>query len=282
MKLDMHTHSTASDGQYSPEKLVSMAHELDLEFFSITDHDSISGLEAACYEAKIKGIRFVPGIEISAQENEEIHVLGYGIDYKNPLIIKACEKYAFDRDNRAERICEYLGSKGIAVSMKEIHEIAGDSVIGRPHFATYLLREGYVKERKEAFDLYLDTSEFADATGRKEPTVEDAISIIHSVGGKAVLAHPGFIKKDTECLELFIKKAKDAGLDGIECFYSQHSAEKTKLYLSYASKYDLKISAGSDFHGEKVKSHVKLGMEIDEKEVGDRFVIDLNWEFIHD
>lgn len=273
MKLDLHSHSTASDGQYTPSELIHLAFEKKLEIFAITDHDSVSGLEEGRKEAEKLNIRFIPGIEISAQEDEEIHVLGYEIDYGNDLILKCCEDFRNDRLYRGDRICDFLKSKGIDIDMDSIREIAGDSNLGRPHFARYLIDKGYVSERKEAFDKYLDTPEFLEATRRKEPTVPQSIDIIHSAGGKAVLAHPAFIHKTDDELESMVSRLKEYGLDGIECFYSKHKKNQVDFYLELAYKYNLKTSCGSDFHGENVKADVTLGMDLDMTKYGDIFII---------
>ena len=273
MKLDLHTHSSASDGQYTPAELVKLANGKSLEIFAITDHDSVSGLEEGRQEAEKLNMRFIPGIEISAQEDEEIHVLGYGIDYQNELILKCCEDFRNDRLHRGDRICGFLKSKGVDIDMASILEIAGDSNLGRPHFARYLIDKGYVSERKEAFDKYLDTPEFLEATRRKEPTIPQSIDIIHSAGGKAVLAHPAFIHKTEDELEDMVARLKEYGLDGIECFYSKHKKPQTDFYLELAYKYKLKTSCGSDFHGENVKADVALGMDLDMETYGDIFIL---------
>lgn len=275
MRLDMHSHSTASDGQYSPSELVKLAYEKNLGIFAITDHDSVNGLEEGRKTAEKLNLRFIPGIEISAQEDEEIHVLGYEIDCNNDQILRCCEEFHNDRLHRGDRICEFLKSKGIDIDMSSIREIAGNGSLGRPHFARYLIDKGYVSERKEAFDKYLDTPEFLEATRRKEPTVTQAIDIIHSAGGKAVLAHPAFIHKEEDEIENMIAGLKEQGLDGIECFYSKHKKNQADFYLDIAYKYDLKTSCGSDFHGENVKADVALGMEFDMEKYGNIFILQL-------
>ena len=275
MRLDMHSHYTASDGQYSPSELVRHACEKTLEIFAITDHDSVSGLEEGEKEAKKNNLRFIPGIEISAMENEEIHVLGYEIDYGNELILNCCEYLRNSRLYRGDRICDFLRSKGIDIDIDSIREIAGDSNLGRPHFARYLIDTGYVSDRKEAFDKYLDTPEFLEATRCKLPTIPQSIDIIHSAGGKAVLAHPAFIHKTDNELEGMIARLKEYGLDGIECFYSKHKKNQVDFYLVLAYKYNLKTFCGSDFHGENVKEDVALGMEFDMERYGDIFILQL-------
>ena len=262
MYLDLHVHTTASDGQYTPAEIISKAKDLGLEMIAITDHDTVDGIAEAKAAALELQVNFIPGIEISTQDTQEVHILGLSIDYKNPQLAETCREYARSRENRAEKICEYLGTKRIKVVLEEIQKIAGDGVIGRPHFAKYLEENGYVKNREEAFRKYLDTKEFKKYTDRKKPAPEEAIALIHKAGGKAFLAHPGLLKMGWGEVELFISRLKLAGLDGIECYYSRHTKPQVEGFLELAKKYDLLVSAGSDFHGEKVKLDIKLGYRI--------------------
>ena len=272
MRLDLHTHSTASDGQYSPAELVQMAKDHKLNIFSITDHDTIKGQKEAIRSANELGVPFVPGVEISSFDGEEIHVVGLGIDAENEVLVAECEEFINSRDNRGEVICEYLNQLGIPVSMDDIRKIANGANIARPHFAAYLQEHGYVTERKEAFKKYLDTKEFHEATDRKLPSVERSIELIHGAGGKAILAHPGLLRMPVEEQFTLVKKWKEAGLDAIECCYQKHTEEQTALYYSWAKELDLAISCGSDFHGEAVKPDVPFGMELVDEEWIERLI----------
>lgn len=263
MYLDLHLHTTASDGQYTPTEVVRMAHDLGLELMAITDHDTVDGIAEARDAAAEVGIRFIPGIEIATEDGQEIHMLGYNIDENNPLLQAKCEEFCGDREGRAERICAYLTSIGIPVAMEEIREIAGEGVIGRPHFAQYLQEHGFVKTRQQAFDKYLNSREFKKATDRVKPTPEEAIELIHEAGGEAFLAHPMFLKMGWREQEDYIAKLQAAGLDGMECYYSQHYSKQVAEYLRIAHNLGLKVSAGSDYHGELVKPNVKMGMRIE-------------------
>ena len=273
MLLDLHTHSTASDGQYTPSELVQMAKEHGLEIYAITDHDTISGIAEGRQAADALGVHFVPGIEISSDGGEEVHVVGLGIDENDPVLAAECQAFIESRDNRGEVICEYLNGLGMNVTMKEIKEIAGDANIARPHFAAWLQAHGYVEERKAAFKLYLDTPEFHEATARRLPSVARSIELIHGAGGKAVLAHPGLLKMPLEEQEQLVQRMKAAGLDAIECSYQKHTPEQVELYDSWAKKYDLMISCGSDFHGEQVKKDVPFGMELVKEDQIERLVV---------
>ena len=272
MILDLHTHSTASDGQYTPAELIDMAKKRELVIFAITDHDTINGLKEAKQRAKELDVNFVPGIEISSDDGEEIHTVGLCIDENNPVLAAECEAFIASRDNRGEVICQYLNQLNIPVTMEEIRAIAGEANIARPHFAAYLQEHGYVKERKEAFKRYLDTEEFHVATDRKLPSVEHSISLIHGAGGKAILAHPGLMKMPLEQQYALVQKWKEAGLDAIECCYYKHTPEQTQQYYRWAKEFDLRISCGSDFHGEMVKPDVPLGMELVQDEWIDRLI----------
>ena len=262
MRLDFHTHTTASDGQYSPKELVIMAKGIGLELLAVTDHDTVEGLEEAIKTAKDVGLMFLPGIEISTYLNEEVHILGLGIDEKNTFLVRACEEYGKERMKRGERIIEFLKTKEIELELQEVLEHAGLGYVGRPHFAWALQQHGYVTSTREAFERYLNTKEFHDYTDRKKPTPQEAIALIQEAGGKAVLAHPGLLKMGQERQLLLLRELKEAGLDGVEAYYSQYTNRQIRFYMEAAAKFGLGITAGSDFHGEKVKKTVKLGMDV--------------------
>ena len=255
MKLDLHTHSTASDGQYSPAEMVQKAKDAELELYALTDHDTVAGQKEAIAKAQELGVNYIPGIEISTQEGEEIHILGLYID----------PKFEEDRRNRGKKIVAFLQEKGIDISLEEVQKIAGKGSLGRPHFAEFLLEHGYVHSKKEAFARYLNTQEFRRKAERIKPSPAEAIELIHQAGGKAVLAHPGLLKMGKQWQEELITKLAVTGLDGMECFYQKHTFMQTKFYLNLAREHHLAITCGSDFHGEKVKPNVPFGMELDEK-----------------
>ncbi len=265
MRLDLHTHSTASDGQYSPREMVQKAKAAGLELYALTDHDTVAGQAEAIEAAKELGVNYVPGIEISTHDGEEIHMLGLYIDPCNEELIAKCQYFMEDRLGRGERIISFLQEKGIAITLEEVQALAGEGSLGRPHFAEFLQGHGYVKSRQEAFDRYLNTREFHQKTDRLKPSPEEAIALIHQAGGKAVLAHPGLLKMGKRWQESLISGLTEAGLDGIEAFYHKHTFMQTKYYKKLANQYGLAVSCGSDFHGEKVKSNVPFGMELDEQ-----------------
>ena len=260
--IDLHTHTTASDGQYSPAEVVKMAKEKNIELLAITDHDTISGLDEAIAAAKELDLNFIPGIEISTHKGVEIHMLGYGVDPHNPTLLEKCVEYEESRSGRAGKICDYLNRLGIPVDLDEVRAYAGEGSIGRPHFAQWLQEHGIVRSRREAFERFLTTPRFLAETERVKPSPEEAIALIHEAGGIAVLAHPGLIKFGKKNLELLIKGFKEAGLDGVECIYSKHEKKQEEFFIRMAKKYELDITAGSDYHGDKVKPEIGLGMKV--------------------
>ncbi len=266
MLLDLHLHTTASDGQYTPSETIAMAKGKKLGIAAVTDHDTVSGISEAREKAAEIGLFFVPGIEISTQREEEIHILGYGIDESYPGLVDSCRVWEEDRLNRGSRICSFFQRRNIPLKLDEVKRIAGDGSMGRPHFARWLQEHGYVGDRREAFHRFLDTPEFHAETDRVKPAPEEAIALIHEAGGKAVLAHPGLLKITLQEQERLIAELAEQGLDGLECFYSRHSTGQTDIYLSLAERMRLWISCGSDFHGEKVKP-VEMGMELSQEYV---------------
>ncbi|MCL2283804.1 MAG: PHP domain-containing protein [Fibromonadales bacterium] len=258
--LDLHVHTTFSDGQYTPEEIVNLAVQAGIDTLSITDHDSIAGLPSGKAAADKAGIKFINGIEISCQGNRELHLLGYNFDYNEPILAATCMEFARLREERAHRIIDFLLEKGVKISLDEVREIAhGSAIIGRPHFALVLLKHGCVASIQEAFDKYLAAADF-DKIERPKPTAEEGISLIKNAGGIPVLAHPALLKLKPEAEEELIKRLVGFGLVGMECFYSLHSPEQVDYYCSIAEKYNLIVTGGSDFHGEKIKPKIKMGV----------------------
>lgn len=257
--IDLHIHTTASDGQYEPGELISKAISEGIQVISVTDHDSIGGIEAGQKRAQELNIEFIPGIEISVAGAKEMHILGYYIDINSKPILSMCERFIELRKERANKIIDYLTVKGVPITLEEVSEYAKNELMARPHFARVLLKKGYIDSYREAFDKYLATPEF-DKIERPKPTPEEGIKMIHDAGGIAVLAHPSSLNLTDTVLEKNIKNLISLGLDGIETYYSQHTALQISKYHSIAQKYGLLETIGSDFHGEKVKPNIYLGM----------------------
>lgn len=261
---DLHTHSTASDGQYTPSELACLAKKRGLDLLALTDHDTVDGLDEAVKAGEKLGLRILRGIELSAREYGTFHILGYGINPEAPVLQALCSRMKEGRDERAPRLIAFLREKGMTISMDEVQEIAGGAIIGRPHFAQAMVRRGYVASNREAFDRYLDTDEFRQRVERPKPSVRECIEAIKDAGGKVSLAHPYQIGIGETALDALVGELAGCGLDAIECYYPRHTAEQTAFYLDLAKKYCLHITGGSDFHGERVKPDIKLAaLELD-------------------
>ena len=256
---DLHTHSTASDGQYTPAQLVKLAGLAGIQVLALTDHDTLEGLEEAFQAGAAAGLRVIAGIELSAKEYDTFHILGYCFRADAPELQSLCCRMKRRRDERNPRLLAFLRRQGVNLSEDEIRELSGGDVIGRPHFARAMVRRGYVRSSREAFDRYLDTEECHQQVERDKPTVQECIETIKASGGKTVLAHPYQIGLENEALDRLVGKLVSAyGLDGMECFYPKHTPAQTAFYLSLAQKHRIHVTGGSDFHGKLVKPDVNL------------------------
>jgi hypothetical protein len=264
--IDLHMHSTASDGQYTPEELVTKAQDTGVTMMALTDHDTIDGVERAEAQAKKLGMEFIPGIEISLESEAEMHMLGFYIDIESEGIRAACQKFVQLRNERTLKIIEFLKKYDIHITKEEVEAKSGSDVVARPHFARVMLEKGYVQSISEAFDKYLGTKEFSTIE-RPKPSAEEGIRMIHEAGGLALLAHPISLKQDEEGLDALVGSLKEMGLDGIETYYSTHSDEQIRQYHALAVKYGLIETIGSDFHGEKVKPDIFIGKRIHGEEL---------------
>jgi 3',5'-nucleoside bisphosphate phosphatase len=258
--IDLHSHTTASDGSYTPTELVTHAREVGLRALGISDHDTVDGLMEAAEAAEAAGLDLVPGIEISVDYTHgEFHLLGYFIDFRNEAFVSRIRYLQENRFNRNELMVRKMHDLGFDVDMEEIVAESGGGQVGRPHMARALMKKGYVTSIQDAFDRYL-----ADGKPLHVPKVklapEEAIGLVHEAGGVAVLAHPKYLEYDTEEeLAAELARLKKAGLDGLECYYSQHSEAETERYVRLAARFGLLCSAGSDFHGAS-KPDVPLGV----------------------
>ena len=260
--IDLHIHSTASDGQYTPSEIALLAKRKGLTAFALTDHDTVAGIREAEGAAKELSIGFVPGIEISVKAAvRELHILGYWIDTAHPDLLKMCDWFQRQRQIREDRIFSSLEERGVTLKREQVERYARNGLVGRPHFARAMVEAGYVSTTREAFDRHLAVPEF-DAIERPKPAPEEGIRCILSAGGFPVLAHPVQLKLDESALDRFVGELKELGLVGIECYYSTHTPEQTKEYLRLAKKYSLTVTGGSDFHGEQVKPDIELGTGI--------------------
>ena len=255
---ELHTHTTASDGQYTPTELVQMAKERGIQVLAVTDHDTIAGVDEAVSAGDALGLKVIRGVELSVKEHHNFHILGYGFRDGNTGLSRLCAKLRDGRDERKYKIIDFLREKGVEIDLAEVEKLAGGDVIGRPHFAQVLVKHGYVSTNREAFDRYLDTEEFREKVKRLKADSRTCVEAIKSAGGRASLAHPYQMGLLEDELEVLVAKLKDWGLDAIECYYPKYTPEQQAFYLHLVKKYQLKQTGGSDFHGEKVKPDVRL------------------------
>ncbi|PKB67919.1 MAG: phosphatase [SAR202 cluster bacterium Io17-Chloro-G4] len=245
-EIDLHLHTTASDGRLSPSELVRLVAEQGLKQVSISDHDSTEGLAEAYEEAKnFPDLRIIPGIELSTDvPGDEIHMLGYFIQYGDIEFQEILTRFRTGRLDRAKEMVEKLATLGIVLSWERVQEIAGDGSVGRPHIALAMVEQGYCKEPKDAFPEYLGRNGLAYAE-RPKMTPTEGVEMLRKVGGVPVLAHPAYMNE----LEPNIAALKEAGLMGMEVYYAKFDADTVEQLRNLADKYDLIPCGGSDFHG---------------------------------
>lgn len=255
--IDLHTHSSCSDGSMTPSELITHAKNEGLSAVALTDHDCTTGLKEAAAKALSLGIEFVPGVEFSVNSDAESHIVGLFIDPDCPDIASALEKAREERLEKNFEVSQNLKKAGMDVSLDEARKFAGGALLCRAHFAKAMVEKGYVASVKEAFDLYL-----APGKCGYSPTVamsaQKAISVIKKSGGAAFLAHVHHTKKEGAELEAYLKELKSYGLDGIEGYYSEYTPSQGESYRALAKKLGLQLSGGSDFHG-RMKPHIKIG-----------------------
>ena len=245
--IDLHTHSTASDGIYAPTELLSRAKAVGLRVLALTDHDTTDGLDEAAQAAAQLDIDFIPGIEINTDvSGGEVHVLGYFMEYRRPAFQEKIKVLRDARERRGQRMVELLNEHGINVAWERVREIA-QGAVGRPHVAKALLEAGYVQTIGEAFDKYIGTGRFAYVP-RYRMTPEDAVRLIASANGLPVLAHPIDLPGLAE-LQNWLPDLCAAGMVGLETYYGPYTAADEQALLALAKQYGLIPTGGTDFHG---------------------------------
>lgn len=256
--IDLHTHSTYSDGSMTPKELIDYAKKRGLEAISLTDHDTADGVKEAMARGAEVGIEVIPGIELSAQSETETHILGYFIDAEHPALKEALVKIKEVRSIRSRRNCEKLRALGYDVTMEEAERVAGGTMLCRAHFARVLVDKGYMPSVKAAFDTLLANGKPAyDDT--QYLTAVQAVALINQIGGMAFLAHLHLTRKPDDVLEKFVAELKEVGLAGIEGYYTEYTPELQDKYLAMAKRLGLLISGGTDFHA-AMKPHISIGV----------------------
>lgn len=249
-RIDLHSHTTASDGSLAPEELVRLAKQQGVTTLAVTDHDTIAGLARAMAEGEQVGVEVIPGIEISCLYGEtELHILGYFINPDDPRLEPALARYRASREDRNPRIVQRLQELGCALTYAEVKAAAGTATVGRPHIAQALVRKGYVNSVSEAFDRYL-ADDAPAYLPRRLPSPAEAIGLLRQIGGIPVLAHPVYTSRLKEPFEQVCATLKGLGLLGIEALYSSHNRQQTERYRSISRNQGLLVTGGSDFHGE--------------------------------
>jgi predicted metal-dependent phosphoesterase TrpH len=245
-QADLHIHSTASDGRLTPAEVVKEAAERGLKFISLTDHDTIGGIVPALAAAKgFPDLKLIPGVEISTDiPDGEVHVLGYFIDYTSRELGAKLDQFRNSRLNRARGMVAKLDKLGIPLDWQRIQQIAGSSVMGRPHIAQAMLEKGYIDTFKQAFTDYIGRDGPAYVE-REKVTPAEAVALIIKARGQAVLAHP-FTAGDPEAMTI---ELKSAGMVGIETYYNGYTDEEIEQLVAIAERHNLITTGGSDFHG---------------------------------
>ena len=248
-RIDLHLHTRYSDGSLTPAEVVDLAHQAGVTALAITDHDIVDGIPHALDAATPLGIEVIPGVELSSRFNQqELHVLGYFFDWRDPIFRDHLARQRRSRHVRNPQTIERLNALGLELSEEEVKAKAGSDSIGRPHVAQVLVDKGYVHDTREAFDRYL--KEGAPAyVPRTLSDTRDVIAWTRDAGGGPVLAHPTWTRCQGEPLYRLCACLKEAGLLGLEVFYSSHTRQQTSRYLELAKRLDLLVTGGSDFHG---------------------------------
>jgi predicted metal-dependent phosphoesterase TrpH len=258
--VDLHSHSTASDGTLAPAEVARLAARAGLSGWALTDHDTIGGVAEAGEESARLGIDFLPGIEISAEfpHPGTIHILGYGIDPQSATLHDLTRQLLEGRDNRNPKIVRKLQELGVAITMEEVENEAGGTVVGRPHIAAILHRKGYVTSIKDAFNKYLAPGGAA-YFDKERLSPKRALEMIVDSGGVPVLAHPVQLRLESDAkLESVLRELIDLGLGGLEVMHSDHTPELVSKYSAIADRFGLLKTGGSDFHGGN-KKDIELG-----------------------
>jgi hypothetical protein len=263
--IDLHVHSTASDGTLTPAQILELAQAQHLRAIAITDHDTIDGSKEALQVGIPSSIHFLTGVELSAappsflRRSGSFHILGYGLRLDDDELNHTLLVLQQARENRNPAIIESLGRLGFDMTLAEVVEMVGESQIGRPHIARLMLKKGYVHSIDEAFDRYLGTGKPA-YVDKYRISCRRALDIIRSAGGIPILAHPYLLSvKEAAEMEKLVVSLKEIGLEGIEALYPEHPPQATAFYEELADRHHLLITGGTDFHG-SLKPEIQLGI----------------------
>lgn len=269
--IDLHVHTTASDGQYSPTEIIEKAALKNISLMAITDHDTAAGIDEATKAAKKNNITLIPGTELNISfPTGEFHLLGLGFTHISPSLQSIFNKLIQDRNNRNYQIIEKMKSAGIEISLEEIQTDFPNTIIGRPHFAAELQKKGIVKTRQQAFDQYLAKGRpmYVERTGAN---LDESIVAIKESGGVPVIAHPMSLYLSWGKLPDQLINFYERGVLGMEAFHPGARVTECLRLEELAKKIGFFVTAGSDFHGEKIRADRKLGHTCGNKKIEERF-----------
>lgn len=265
VRIDLHIHSTASDGTLTPSEILVLAQNLNLGAIAITDHDTLDGSKDALSLGIPLSVKFLTGVEISSEPPPpfpragSFHMLGYAVDVNHPDLNHTLSMLRDSRKRRNPQILKLLSRLGIEITLDEVRNLAGNSQLGRPHIAQLMVEKGYVPSIDAAFDEYLGNGKPA-YVDRFRFECEETIKAILNAGGIPVLAHPLLLGiKENDILEDLIAVLTEMGLRGIEVYYPEHTKNLVAYYSRLASRYNLLITGGTDFHGD-IKPEIKMGI----------------------
>jgi len=257
--VDLHVHTSYSDGSFTPAEVVRRAVNLGLSALAITDHDGVDGNAEAFAEGAQNGLEVIPGVEMSCNFTpKNVHVIGLFIDPAEERLVATLEEVREYRRLRNPKVLEKLAELGMPIALEEVAAKAKGRTLGRPHIAEVMVEKGYVADFQEAFEKYLAHNKPA-YVHRRRLTAEEGIDLIHGAGGLAFLSHPGIYALPARITENMIYKLIRAGLDGVEVYYSDHLPTDTAFLKRIVDEYDLLAAGGTDFHGD-VKPGIEVGV----------------------
>ncbi len=249
MSIDLHIHSTMSDGTMSPSEIVDLAHKKGLSCIALSDHDTVAGNQEAQERGDVVGLDVISGMELSVSfEESNVHLLGYLIDSENGSLLRSLHTLQEARETRNREILRILEESGIHITEKELQKVSGTGQTGRPHIAKILMEKKVVRSMDEAFEKYLGRDGSAYVS-RFVLDIKSAVDVIHKAGGLAVVAHPYHLLKNDMTSGEILLRLKELGVDGIETYYPTHSRKFRKQLIKLAEKYGLLLTGGSDYHG---------------------------------
>ncbi len=245
--IDLHMHSTASDGTDTPQEIITKCRKLGLKLSAVTDHDTMDSQPEAIRTARELKLRYLTGVEFSVRHIGELHILGYGMDTGDQELIAMMNDLRSSRVERVHEIIRVVQEHGMKISFEDVERFAKGNTLGRPHVALALIEKGYASDLQDAFTRYLN-EEGSCYVQRRKLNPGQAIEMIRKTGGLPVLAHPKFVRTDD--IEALVTELKEMGLGGIEAYYPAHSDADVERYVGIARRNGLLVTAGSDYHGD--------------------------------